>query len=309
MKVYGGLLHDEFPAIVFLSQGVAVEASTGFVSVNQFCEICDRATKKHTSQLHAAQANPWSSQQENQAGSSTQGATIEGREEKKAQDSAVEVARAVDSLEQEKKLAKLKEQQEERKRKKKEEDDYKRQLLANIEKDRKRRNTPTSKVSPQDKPNQADSSTAGSQQELKRTNSGTETKIVFRIKDPTGRLHTVKHTFPKSNTLLSTCAEVHSSLEKRLSPHPMPATFHYITNVPPKRRVFPEADYGRTLEDLDLCTNCIVEVEPGKVPHLDTEGNAVISPEGSHGGEFASPNVQTCDSAIARQCGGGCALM
>ena len=100
---------------------------------------------------------------------------------------------------------------------------------------------------------------------------------MFRMKDPTDRLHTVKHSFSKDATLMDTCLAVHASLEQSLRPHPMPASFHYVTNVPPKRRVFVDAEYDRTLEELDLCTNCIVEVEPGRTPQVGPDGNVVAA--------------------------------
>jgi len=155
-------------------------------------------------------------------------------------DSAVEVAKAIDGLDQEKKMKELREKQEERARQKKAEDDYKKQLLANIEKDRKRRSKQTQE--------ELDLARSGSNKTMTgKSSGGTEshnivedgsdtqslkadwTKMVFRMRDPAGKQHSVKHSFPHDATLNDTLIPVHSSLTAALGPHPMPSTIHYVT--------------------------------------------------------------------------------
>ena len=305
LKAYGGLLHDQLPAIVFLSKGVAVEAVTGFVSAHQFADTYEKATRKHSRQLTAHASNPWSIVVGSQPGEAPN--PTQSSEEPVAQGSAVEVAKTVDTLEQDQKLAKLKQQQEERKRQKKAEEEYKRKLLANIESDRKRRAQQTQEDTQGITPKGSKSVAKELSVESSQGGAG-DFKLVFRMKDPTGKMHTVKHSFPRDTPLINTCARVHTSLVQSLDPVPMPATFHYVTNVPPKRRVFSEPEYQATLESLDLCTNCIIEVEVGPTPNVDTEGN-LIQPQTK---ESVDPlATHTCMSGVpgVRQCDESCAVM
>jgi len=76
-----------------------------------------------------------------------------------------------------------------------------------------------------------------------------------------------------------------------------------------KRRIFSEEEYSKSLQELDLCTNCIVEVTVGPVPELDSQGKPVD--DAYNDPNYVGPIANRADLAAngVRVCGDTCAVM